>query len=848
MLRMSGSVALVLLAMSTVSAQSSLLDRARALHREAPVIDGHNDYPWALREHDPARNLDTLDIRVAQPSIMTDIPRLRAGGVGGQFWSVYVPVTLQGQTAVTATLEQIDIVHRMIRKYPDAFELALTAADVERIRKAGKVASLIGMEGGHSIDNSLANLRMFHRLGARYMTITHSSNTAWADAATDTPKSNGLSSFGEEVVREMNWLGMLVDLSHVSPDTMEDALRVVKAPVIFSHSVARALNDHPRNVPDNVLRMLPTNGGVVMVTFVPGFVSAQVNAWNKRQTAEQERVRALAPTDAAQVKAAVDQWTASNPAPAATIAEVADHVDHIRKVAGIDHIGVGGDFDGISQTVKDLDNVSTYPALTAELLRRGYSTADLRKILGQNVLRVMREAEKVAARLQRERGPSTALFAAPASSSATPAPQGSITITLERTACFGFCPVYRVTLRDDGTVEYTGRQHVKVTGAQTWKIDPAAVRALAQEMQDAGYFELQDQYRAMVTDHPTVHTSLTIGSRTKKIQHYVAGPQKLKDLEARIDEVAGTKKVVTGDNKLVAAIAAGDTAAVRTLLAQGADARAADENRVTPIMRAAETGIAEIVRLLLAAGADPTARDRAGRNAADRARDGLATGKAREFELILKLLTDESGDVVTQAEVRIVAMGDSTTAGTPAFKSPRESPPQGSGDATSQYAHWLMKGHPGWDVVNQGINAQRSDQIAARFEADVIAKQPRVVVIIAGVNDVYQGRPAQHVKDQLSAMYARARAAGIRVVAGTIIPYNTATAEQNARMKEINDWIRTQGRADPGVIVADTRAAVAAADNPDKLASSPDGLHPDAAGYRKMADVIAPAIEQALKR
>jgi membrane dipeptidase len=341
---------------------------------------------------------------------MTDIARLKEGGVGGQFWSVYTPVEMQGQAAVTATLEQIDIVHRMVRKYPQAFELALTADEIERIHKAGKIASLIGMEGGHSIDNSLADLRMFYRLGARYMTLTHTSNTPWADSATDTPKSNGLAPFGEEVVKEMNWLGMLVDLSHVSPDTMEDAIRVSQAPVIFSHSDARALNDHPRNVPDNILQMLPKNGGVIMVTFVPGFASPKVNEWNKRQTAEQDRLKALTPNDAAAVKAGVDTWTAANAAPAATIADIADHVDHIRKVAGIDHIGIGSDFDGITQTVKDLDNVSTYPRLTAELLKRGYSDADVRKILGQNVLRVLREAEKVSKRLQAERGPSTAVF------------------------------------------------------------------------------------------------------------------------------------------------------------------------------------------------------------------------------------------------------------------------------------------------------------------------------------------------------------------------------------------------------------------------------------------------------
>jgi membrane dipeptidase len=400
---------LVVLSMTVASAQTDYLARAKALHARSLLIDGHNDYPWALREHDPARDLDKLDIQKPQPSIMTDIARLKAGGVGGQFWSVYVPVELQGQAAVTATMEQIDIVHRMVRKYPETFELASSADDIERIHASGRIASLIGMEGGHSIDNSLADLRMFYRLGARYMTLTHTSNTAWADSATDAPKSNGLSPFGEEVVKEMNWLGMLVDLSHVSPDTMDDAIRVSQAPVIFSHSVARQLNDHPRNVPDNILALLPKNGGVIMVTFVPGFVSPKVNAWNKLQTAEQDRLKAINP-DAAVVKAGVDAWTAANPAPRATIADVADHVDHIKQVAGIDHIGIGSDFDGITQTVQGLDNVSTYPALTAELLKRGYGDADVRKILGGNILRVFRDAEKVSKRLQAERGPSTAIL------------------------------------------------------------------------------------------------------------------------------------------------------------------------------------------------------------------------------------------------------------------------------------------------------------------------------------------------------------------------------------------------------------------------------------------------------
>jgi membrane dipeptidase len=403
----------LLLAMATVhsdqAADARLLARARALARRSPLIDGHNDYPLALREK-AQRDLSKLDISKPQPAIMTDIPRLRQGGVGAQFWSVYVPVELTGQTAVTATLEQIDIVHQMMRRYPETFELALTADDVERIFKKGKIASLIGMEGGHSIDNSLAALRMFNRLGARYMTLTHAKNTAWADSSTDTPSSGGLSPFGEEVVREMNWLGMLVDLSHVSPDTMEDAIRVSRAPVIFSHSSARALTDVPRDVPDSVLQLLRANGGVVMVTFVPGFLSTAVAEWNKLQTAEQTRLTQLFPADAAKVTEGVKAWTAANPAPRATIADAADHIDHIRQVAGIDHIGLGGDFDGIESVVLGLEDVSTYPALLAELLRRGYKDEDITKIMGKNILRVMRQVEKVSATLHAERGPSMLLF------------------------------------------------------------------------------------------------------------------------------------------------------------------------------------------------------------------------------------------------------------------------------------------------------------------------------------------------------------------------------------------------------------------------------------------------------
>ncbi|HEX7019039.1 MAG TPA: dipeptidase [Gemmatimonadaceae bacterium] len=395
----------------------ALLQRARALMQNAILIDGHNDYPWAVRENNPGRDLAPLDISKPQPSIMTDIARLKAGGLKAQFWSVYVPVELQGQTAVTATLEEIDTVYRMLANYPETFELARTPEDLERIVKQGKIASMIGMEGGHSIDNSLAALRMFYQLGARYMTLTHSSNTPWGDSATDVPAHGGLAPFGEEVVREMNRLGMLVDLSHTSPDTMADAIRVSAAPVIFSHSDARALNDHPRNVPDDILRMLPQNGGVVMVTFVPGFLSPKVNAWNAAQSGEEARLKALYPYDPDKVKAGVDAWTKANPAPRATVADVADHIDHIKQVAGIDHIGIGSDFDGITQVPLGLEDVSKYPAVTAELLRRGYSEADVRKILGENLLRAWRQAEQVAKRLQAERGPSTAVFDAKTGSS-----------------------------------------------------------------------------------------------------------------------------------------------------------------------------------------------------------------------------------------------------------------------------------------------------------------------------------------------------------------------------------------------------------------------------------------------
>ena len=378
-----------------------VLDRARRLLREVPIIDGHNDYPWEVRQKG-GMDLNALDMRKAQPTIMTDFARLAAGGVGGQFWSVYVPSPAPGAdpaAAVTTVLEQIDIVHRMVAKYPDRLQLALSAADIESAQKAGKIASLIGMEGGHAINSSLATLRMMYRLGARYMTLTHSLNVPWADSATDTPKLDGLSPFGEEVIREMNRLGMMVDLSHVSPATMTDVLKITTAPVLFSHSSSRAIANVPRNVPDDVLRQLPKNGGVIMVTFVPGFISQAVADYNALETAERTRLEAMPGSTPAAVTAGLNTWHAAHPAPRATLSQVADHIDHIKQITGIDHIGFGGDFDGITTVVQGLEDVSTYPALIAELLKRGYTDDDIHKIAGRNILRVMRAVEAVGGKV-----------------------------------------------------------------------------------------------------------------------------------------------------------------------------------------------------------------------------------------------------------------------------------------------------------------------------------------------------------------------------------------------------------------------------------------------------------------
>ena len=372
-------------------------DEARKIHAESPVFDGHNDLPWALRAQD-GLSFRTVDLTRDQPTLHTDLPRLKKGGVGAQFWSAFVPVdTAKKGAAVTTTLEQIDVIHRLVKQYPAQLEMAYTVADIERIRKGGKIASLIGIEGGHSIDNSLGTLRMLYKLGVRYMTLTHSESLAWADSATDKPRANGLSKFGEEVVLEMNALGMLVDLSHVSPATMRAALKISKAPVIFSHSSAKAIADHPRNVPDDVLKLLKANNGVAMVNFFSGFVVPEGARAMTRMFDVGRDLRAKYPDDEPKYKEAMRAWQKQNDYPAGTVHDVVDHIEHVIKIAGVDHVGIGSDYDGISRLPKQLEDVSCYPAITQELLNRGHKKDDILKILGGNILRVFRDAEKVAA-------------------------------------------------------------------------------------------------------------------------------------------------------------------------------------------------------------------------------------------------------------------------------------------------------------------------------------------------------------------------------------------------------------------------------------------------------------------
>ncbi len=378
--------------------RSDVENRIVRLLRTAPLVDGHNDLLWELRR---SRETSETVPDVAQPclSLQTDLPRMAAGGVGGQFWSVYVPSDLPEDEAVRETLEQIDALHALVRRHPERLALARTADELEAVAASGPVASMMGVEGGHAIGSSLGVLRVLAELGAGYLTLTHNDDTPWADSATGEHRHGGLTIFGEEVVRELNRLGVLVDLSHVSDDTMRQAIEVSQAPVIFSHSSARTLCDVTRNVPDDVLELVGRTGGVVMVAFVPAFVSPEGAERNRAAWAEVDRLRAEHPGDPAAVRAAMDAWfEAEEPVPA-TVAQVADHVDHIREVAGVDHIGVGSDFDGAPTMPEGLEDVSRFPALFAELAERGYPDEDLAKIAGRNVLRVMREAERTAARL-----------------------------------------------------------------------------------------------------------------------------------------------------------------------------------------------------------------------------------------------------------------------------------------------------------------------------------------------------------------------------------------------------------------------------------------------------------------
>jgi membrane dipeptidase len=373
-----------------------LTDRAREIHARTILVDGHNDLPWEMRQKGES-SFDRIDISQPQPTLHTDIQRLRQGNVGVQFWSVYVPATTAyNNTALIQVTEQIDLVRRMIDRYPETFELALTVDDIERVRAQGKIASLIGVEGGHAIHDSLGVLRRLYDLGARYMTLTHSDSLSWADSATDDAKHAGLAPFGEAVVREMNRLGMLVDLSHVSAETMHDALDVSRAPVIFSHSSARAIADHPRNVPDDVLARLPENGGVVMVNFYSGFVVPSAAERSLERFYVKRELERKHEGDTRAVERELSRWEKEHPIERGTIYDVVDHIDHIVKVAGIEHVGIGSDYDGVDTLPEQLEDVSKYPLITQELLNRGYDEEAIHKIMGKNLLRAMRKAEEAA--------------------------------------------------------------------------------------------------------------------------------------------------------------------------------------------------------------------------------------------------------------------------------------------------------------------------------------------------------------------------------------------------------------------------------------------------------------------